>query len=280
MARRPGDGWTLEPPSRFPTLGLSELLEYRELLVILGLRDVRLRYRQTAIGVGWVVLQPVLGAAIFSFVFTHVAHIPSEGIPYLLFAYVGLLLWNLFNAVVSRGNVSIVGSPHLVSKVYFPRPLLPMSQTIPALVDLAVGVVVLPFIVAAARAPFSVFSWRLVVLPVPIALTVLLGTGVALASSSLTVRFRDVGQLVTLMLQLGMYLSPVAYSSRSVPHAFRTLYHLNPLVGVLELFRWAVLARPIYSISLLSVDALVCVLVAIVGLLIFRKNEPSFADII
>jgi len=267
----------IRPSGRWPGLDLAEIWRYRDLLLILAERDLRLRYRQTALGVVWVLLQPLLGAAILAFVFGRIAGVDAGGLPYLPLAFAGLLGWGLFSTVVSRSTLALVNQPQLVSKVYFPRQLLPLATVLPALVDYAVAFIVLLALLlwhGMAVEPRVLLSLLWVV---PLAA---LATGLGLFGSSLAVTYRDVGHVLPTVLQFAMFASPVAYRVTAVPPSYRALFLLNPLAPLLEALRSSLLggeAPPRAPLALACVLSF-CVLVG--GLLFFGRRQRRLADVI
>jgi lipopolysaccharide transport system permease protein len=258
-----------------PFRTLREIWNYRDLFSALGVRDLRLRYRQTALGVAWVVLQPLAAAGIFAFVFGTIAKVPTDGQPYLLFSLAALTGWNFFSAVLTRASTSLIQNPQLVTRVYFPRLILPMAVVPAALVDLLVTVVA--FLVIAAmqgRTPSAAF----VALPLVILLLGLLALGTGFAAAALAVRYRDVQYLLPVAIQLALYASPIAYSAAAVSGKWRTLYYANPLAAPLELMRWSLLGTPAPSANHLLYSVAAALALCLVGAWIFRHIERSFAD--
>jgi lipopolysaccharide transport system permease protein len=268
---------TLRASSGWVALNLGELWRYRDLLFTLAARDLRLRYKQTALGVVWVVLQPLMAAGIFSFVFGKVAQMPSDGLPYFLFAYAGLMAWNLFSATVSKVSGSLVGNAHLISKVYFPRLVLPLSSIPSVLIDFGVAVAMMAVLmVIYGVAP----GLGLLLAPALIVVLLLFATGIGLCAASLTVSYRDVAYVLPVALQILLYASPVAYAVSAVPVHLRVWYQLNPLSGLLEAMRFAILGRGSLDWSLLGYAAVASVIVMAIGVFSFKRMERRFADII
>ncbi len=255
-----------------------DLWRYRELLYLLAWRDVTVRYKQTAIGASWAVIRPLTTMLILVLVFGKVARLPSGGIPYPVLVLTGMLAWQLFAAGLSSTSDSLVGSAGLISKVYFPRLIIPLSALAVGIVDF---LVTLPLLVGVMIWYGMTPTWQLVVFPAFVVLTVLAGLSIGIWMSALNVRYRDVRVLVPFILQFGLYLSPVGYSIVAVPDEYRTLYSLNPLVGIIEGFRWCLLgqAEGLTPLSLSVSIFVVCVLLAC-GLRYFRKTERTFADVI
>jgi len=254
---------------------LQELWRGRELVFFFASRDLRVRYRQAVLGVAWVVVQPLVMVAVFTLVFHNLAQLPSGGIPYPLFAMSGVVIWTCFTGVVTGASDSLVSNSALVTKVYFPRLTAPVSALLPPLVDLAVALVV----VAGMCAVFGVApTWRLLGTPLWLLLLAAVSLGIGLWLSALNVRFRDVRHAVAPLMQLLLFLSPVAYSPELAPAA-ALAYAVNPLVGVIELFRWSVLSAPWPGWPLL-VSAIVASALLIAGWSYFKHSERAFADVI
>jgi lipopolysaccharide transport system permease protein len=267
----------IRPPTGWTGIGLDELWRFRGLVATFAGRDLKLRYRQTALGVLWFVLQPLIMAATFAFVFGAVAGMPAERVPRLVFTYAGVLAWNLFSYIVTRGSQSMVLNAPLISKVYFPRELLPLSLVLPALVDFAVALVVLVVLAAMnSVAPQA----AVLLLPVWIALVCLLACGIALVTSALTVWYRDLQFLVQLAMQLLLYVSPLAYSVESVPPRFRPFVALNPLAPLLEGFRWSLIGDGHLSGRQVLYAVVVSLGSFFIGLVVFRRLERRFADVV
>jgi lipopolysaccharide transport system permease protein len=266
----------VEPRKGFD-LRLKELWDYRELLFILVWRDIKVRYKQTALGAIWAILQPVLATVVFSIFFGRFAKVPSDGIPYPVFAYVGLLPWQLFAYALNESTNSLVSNQNLITKVYFPRLVIPLSAVLAGLVDFAIAFVVL----------LGLF-WRygivpsasLVVLPVFILLAVASALAIGLWLSALNVQYRDVRYTIPFLTQLWLFATPVVYPSSLVPEKWRALYGLNPMAGVVEGFRWALLGKAANPGPLIWVSAGMVVLLLLGGVIYFRRMESTFADLV
>jgi lipopolysaccharide transport system permease protein len=267
----------LRPTSGWRAVDLKELWRFRDLVWALALRDVKLRYRQTALGATWVVLQPLLAAGIFSFVFGRVAGLSSGGVPYVVFAFAGLLGWNLFQGTVAKGSISLISNSSMLSKIFFPRLALPISTVPGTILDFVVGLGA--FIVVAAL-KHSMPGLPFVTLPIWMAMMLCIALGVALLTSALMVTYRDVGQAVPVALQMLLYITPVAYSLDNVPSNLRFVYALNPLVGVLEGFRWALVPGYDAQLGYAAYSAVFAVAILVVGAISFARMERKFADII
>jgi lipopolysaccharide transport system permease protein len=267
----------VEPNEGLFHLDLQAVWHYRELLYFLTWRDVKVRYKQTILGAAWAILQPLMTMVILTLIFGKFAKIPSDGLPYPLFAYTALLPWNYFSQAVSRSGASLVGSAHLISKVYFPRLIVPISAAVGPLVDFAIAFVVLVgMMIWYGIAP----TWGMLALPLLLFLALLTALAVGLWLSALNVRYRDVGHTIPFLIQFWMFASPVAYPVSLVPEKWRLLYSLNPMAGVIEGFRWAVLGKETPDFSVMTLSAVVVVAILIGGLVYFTRVEQTFADVV
>jgi homopolymeric O-antigen transport system permease protein len=258
-------------------LNLVEVWQYRELLYFLVWRDIKVRYKQTFIGAGWAIFQPAMTMVIFTLVFGNMAKIPSDGLPYAVFAYTGLLPWTYFSQALSRSGTGLVSNAHLITKVYFPRLIIPLSDVItPALDFLFAFLLLLGLIAWFGITP----NWGLLALPLFLFMAMITALAVGLWLSPLNVRYRDIGHTIPFLTQVWMFASPVVYPVSLVPESWRLIYSLNPMVGVIEGFRWGLLGKenPDFSIMLISVA--VILLLFIGGLVFFKRMERNFADII
>jgi len=267
----------IEPPRGWVALKLPDLWEYRELLYFLVWRDLKVRYKQTIIGVGWVVIQPLVSMVIFTVIFGHFARIPSDGLPYPIFAYCALLPWNYFAMALNRCIVSVVGEAHLISKVYFPRLILPLAGTVSGIVDFSISFLLL----GGMMAWYGIaVTWWILAVPPFLLFALFTAFAVGLWLSALNVRYRDVGYTVPFLIQIWMFLSPVVYPVSMIPEQYRLLYSLNPMVGVIEGFRWALLGKEIPDFSVMAVSAVVVAMLLAGGLVFFKNMERTFADIV
>jgi lipopolysaccharide transport system permease protein len=258
-------------------LDLKGVWQYRELLYFLVWRDVMVRYKQTAIGVAWAILQPLITMVIFTVIFGNLAKIPSEGIPYPVFAFAALLPWSYFSQALTRNSSSVVSSSNLVTKVYFPRLLIPIAASVAPIVDLFFSFLILLVLMAWYQ---ITPTWGLLALPFFLGLCVMTALAVGLWSSALNVRYRDVGHVIPFLIQVWMYASPVAYPASMVPEKWRLLYSLNPMVGVIEGFRWALLGKESPDFLIMAVSLVVVLITLIGGVIYFKKSEETFADVI
>jgi len=267
----------IEPPGRGISLDLGELWRYRDLLTLLVWRDISANYRQSVIGYGWAVLRPAISAAIFTLIFGRVAGLPSDGSPYLIFSFCALLPWMYFAGALTASTASVVTSSALLTKVYFPRLLLPLAPAVTGLVDLGIQFLVLLTLMACyGVAP----GWSITTVPLFVLAAAVCAISVGLWLTALNVKYRDVGHTVPFLVQAWMWMTPIVYSSNMIPDGWRSLYGLNPMVGVVEGFRWALLGANA-SIGLLTlVSALAVLAMGIGGLYYFRRMESSFMDVI
>lgn len=271
----------IEPSTRWFSLQLDRVWKYRELLYFLVWRDIKVRYKQAALGVTWIVLQPIASMVVFSLLFGSLLDVPSGDVPYPIFAYAALLPWNYFSFSLTRASTSLVNNAHLLTKVYFPRLLIPISGVFAGLVDFLVAFVVFFILMAIYGIAPTV---RIALLPALLLLALATALGFSLWLSALNVRYRDVQQLVPFLVQMWMYATPVVYGSTLIPERFRWLLALNPMTGVVEGFRWALLgdrlgdAAP--SSPLFAVSVVIALVALFSGAVFFRRTERGFADIV
>ena len=271
----------IQPARGWISLQLRAVWEYRELLYFLVWRDIKVRYKQTALGVTWIVLQPVIGMIVFSLLFGGLLKVPSGEVPYPIFAYAALLPWNYFASSLNRSSTSLVASANLITKVYFPRLVIPMAGVLSGLLDFAIAFLVLVgLMVFYGIAPTAGVVW----LPGFLLLAMLTALGFGLWLSALNVRFRDINQLVPFLVQIWMYVTPVIYGSTLLPERFRPLLGLNPMTGVVEGFRWALLGNRLADAQapgvLFVMSVAITLIVLVSGAVFFRRTERTFADII
>lgn len=266
---RPSRGWI--------AINWAELWEYRELLYFLTWRDLKVRYKQTVLGVAWAIIQPFFTMVVFSIFFGRLAGVPSNGIPYPVFTYCALLPWQLFASVLGESSNSVVANERLITKVYFPRLIIPMATVAAALVDFAISfVVLLGLMLFYGIVP----TWAIVTLPLFLLMAMATALGVGLWLSALNVQYRDVRYTIPFLIQFWLFATPVAYPSSLVPEAWRALYGLNPMAGVVEGFRWALLGQTGTSPWLLAVSVGVVIAILASGLFYFRRVEKGFADVV
>lgn len=275
--REPKPFLTIRPKKGWVPLDLREILQFRDLLFALAGRDLRLRYKQTVLGIFWVVLQPLMAAGIFSFVFGSVAKLSSGGLPYFVFSFAGLLGWNLFSTVLTRTAGSLVGNAHLVSKVFFPRLILPLSNLGSSLVDFAIAAGMMAILLLAYG---IVPGWMVLLLPAWILMLTALALGAGLIASALAVSYRDIQYILPVFTQMLLYASPVAYSVTAVPEHLRWLYLANPLTPPLEAIRASLLGTPFPPVATLGSSAVITACLLLAGLFAFKRMEKRFADVI
>lgn len=267
----------IQPAHGWLNLGLREVWQYRELLFFLAWRDVKVRYKQTIIGFGWAVLQPLFAMVIFTVIFGNFAKIPSDDLPYPIFSYAALLPWTYFSTSFARGGASLVTSAGIITKVYFPRSVVPISAALSPLVDFAMAfVILLGMMVWYGISP----TWGIVFLPVFMLLAFLTALSVSLWLSPLDVKYRDIKYIIPFLAQVWMYASPVIYSVSLVPEKWRLLYGLNPMAGVIEGFRWALLDKGSPDLAVMAISTGVVILVLLGGLVYFNRMARTFADVV
>lgn len=267
----------IRPAHGLVPLNLKDLWEYRELLYFLVWRDITVRYKQSTLGMAWAFIQPLLTMIVFTVLFGWLVKVPSDGMPYPVFAYAALLPWQLFSSAVTLSSNSLAANQHLISKVSFPRIIIPVSAVAVSLLDFVVGSVALVGMLALYKVALTVAVFVLPVLAL-VALTAALGLG--LWVSALSVRFRDVRHALPFLIQVGMFATPVVYSASLVAESWRMLYALNPMVGVVEGFRWALLGSGTASGTMLCLSVVLAAALLISGLSFFRQAERTFADMI
>jgi lipopolysaccharide transport system permease protein len=266
----------IEPGRRPLGEEIANLLHYRDLLYFLTRRDLAVRYKQTVLGVLWAILQPLLTMVVFSVFLGNLAKVPSDGVPYPVFAYLGLLPWTYFSSAVSRGAMSLVSHANLLGKVYFPRVLIPLSATLSALVDFAIASVILVGIMLY----FDMFPAPSSILLLPLSLlTALLALGVGMWLAALNVRYRDVQHATPFLMQIWMFATPVVYPGSLVPESYRAWFHLNPMAGIIAAYRSAVLGTP-FDWQALSISGAVMLAFLGLGIWQFRRMDRFFADVV
>ena len=267
----------IEPSTGWISLGLKDLWQYRELLFFLTWRDIKVRYKQTALGAAWAIIQPLLTMLVFTLFFGRLAKVPSDGIPYPLFSYTALLPWQLFAYALTESSNSVVANERLITKVYFPRLVVPLASILSGLVDFVIAfTLVMGMMVWYGVRP----TWAVLTLPFFVIFTMATALGVGLWLSALNVQYRDVRYTLTFIVQFWLIASPVAYSSTLVPARWRPFYGLNPMAGVIEGFRWALLGKTQAPGAMLWVSVIVVALVLIGGLYYYRRMEKTFADVV
>jgi len=265
---RPLRGWA--------AINLRELWTYRELLYFLTWRDIKIRYKQTILGFAWAILQPFMMMVVFSLFFGNLLNVPSEGVPYPLFNYAAMLPWTLFAQGITRSSESLVANVNMVKKVYFPRLVMPLSGVLAPVVDFAIAFVILIGMMFYFGYPPTM---RILWLPAFVILALMTALGVGLWLSAINVQYRDVRYVVPFLVQLWLFASPVVYSSSLLPARFQAIYGLNPMAGVIEGFRWALLGTEPPG-SLIAVSVIIVIVILTSGAFYFRRSEKTFADVV
>ncbi|HEY0404609.1 MAG TPA: ABC transporter permease [Pyrinomonadaceae bacterium] len=268
----------IEPSRGWTSLRLRELWEYRELLYFLAWRDIKIRYKQTVLGLAWAVLQPLLTMLIFALFFGRLARMPSDNVPYPLFAFAALVPWTFFANGLTQSSNSLVGSANLIKKVYFPRLVVPISVVLGGLPDFALSFVVLlgMMLYYGVHPQFAIMLW----LPLLLLLTTVTALGCGLWLSALNVKYRDVRYIVGFLTQIWMFATPVVYPASLLSGRWRLVYSLNPMVGVVEGFRWALLRTDTAPGMSVVISATTALLILVTGTFYFRRMEKTFADIV
>ncbi|MCH7896908.1 MAG: ABC transporter permease [candidate division NC10 bacterium] len=267
----------IEPSRGWQALGLKELWEFRELFYFLAWRDIKVRYKQTALGASWAILQPLLSMLIFTLIFGILAKIPSDGLPYPLFAYSALLPWQLFVYALTQSSNSLIENARLISKVYFPRLVVPLASVVAGVVDFFIAFSILILLMFYYGV---VPTWGVLALPFFLILALGAAMSVGLWMSALNVKYRDVRYTIPFLAQAWMFATPIVYPSSMIPEAWRWLYGLNPMAGVVEGFRWALLGTNILHLPLILVSTGVVVIGLVGGLYYFKRMEKMFADLV
>lgn len=266
----------IEPTPGWRAVDFNELYRYRDLLRFLTLRSIKALYAQSAIGIGWAVIQPLFTMIIFTVVFGRFAKLDSHGVPYSLFSLAALVPWTYFSSALLNASNSLVNQSHLLSKVYFPRLILPLSDVTAKLVDLCIAMVMLFVLMAIYQ---IVPTWNCIFLPVLLIIMIASALGIGLWLTSLAIQYRDIRHALTFVVQLGMYSSPVIYSASIIPSSFRYFYAINPMVGVIEGFRSALLSTGPMPWDLIGIGAFSATFFLATGLLYFRRQERVFSDV-
>lgn len=267
----------IEPTKGFVSLKLTEVWEYRELLYFLIWRDVKVRYKQTALGVAWAVIQPLMTMIVFSIFFGKLGKMASDGVPYPIFSFAALVPWTLFATGLTQGTNSLIGSSNLIKKVYFPRLIIPTATVLAGLVDFFVAFGVLLILMAGyGILPTLNLLW----LPAFLLLTLVTSLGISLWLSAINVEYRDIKYVVPFLTQIWLFATPIAYSSSLLEEPWRTIYGINPMVGVVEGFRWALLGTNTRPGSMVLVSAVAAIVLLVSGAFYFRRMERVFADVV
>ena len=253
-----------------------DLWRYKELFYFLAWRDILVRYKQTVIGVAWSIIRPILTMVVFTIIFGKIAKLPSADAPYPILVFTALLPWQFFSNALQESSNSLISNANMISKIYFPRIIMPISSMIVALVDFAISFILLAIIMGFYR---FVPSWKIVFMPLFLLLAIIVSTGAGLLVSALNVKYRDFRYIVPFIIQFGLYISPVGFSSNTIPGKWRILYSLNPMVGVIDGFRWSIIGKGVQFYMLGFVISIILTLILfIVAIIYFRKTEKTFAD--
>jgi lipopolysaccharide transport system permease protein len=265
----------IEPPHGLFSLRLHEIWEYRELLFFFVWRDIKVRYKQTVLGVSWAVIHPLITMVIFSIIFGRLAKFSTGDIPYPIFSYAGLLPWQLFSRTISDATSSLISNQNMVTKVYFPRIILPVSTSLSGLVDFAIAMIVFFGLMIYFHIPFSV---RLLLLPLLIAVVIVIAMATSLWLSALAVRYRDIKFVTPFLTQIWFYATPVIYPTDMISEQWRWIFNLNPMTAVVEGFRWVLYGQIPSDSPFLFLSICIVILVFITGLIFFQRMEYTFAD--
>lgn len=268
----------IKPPSGWSALNLRDVWNYRELIYFMTWRDLKVRYKQTLLGAAWAILKPFLTMIVFTIFFGNLAGVPSDGVPYPIFSFSGLLPWELFASALTVASHSLVSNRHMITKIYFPRMILPISSVLSGLVDFFIAFTILIVMMIYYQVKLTSAIWAL---PLFLILALITALGVGLWLSALNVLYRDINYITPFLVQFWLFITPIAYGSSLVPEKWQILYALNPMTGVVEGFRWSLLGTTQGAPSLtLLVSAVIAVLLLISGLFYFRRTERQFADMV
>lgn len=268
----------IRPARGLAALNLRDLWTYRELIYFMIWRDLKVRYKQTLLGAAWAIIQPLLTMLVFNFLFNNVAKLPSDGIPYPIFSYTALLPWGLFSTALNNASRSLTSNHNMITKIYFPKLILPMASVLAGLVDFAIAFVILIGLMFYYNVTPSLTAlWAV---PVFLLLSVITALGVALWLSAINVKYRDVGYALPFLTQFWMFITPVAYSSKVISEKWQVIYALNPMAGVVNGFRWALLGSGNPPDILVAISVGIALVVLFTGLIYFRNMERTFADTI
>ncbi len=253
-----------------------DIWRYRELFYFLSWRDILVRYKQTVIGVAWSIIRPILTMVVFTIIFGKIANLPSENAPYAVLVFVALLPWQFFANALQESSNSLISNANMISKIYFPRIIMPVSSMIVALVDFFISFVLLAIIMIFYKfAP----SWKIVFMPLFLFLAILVSAGAGLLISALNVRYRDFRYIVPFIIQFGLYVSPVGFSSDTIPGKWRLIYSINPMVGVIDGFRWSIIGKGVeFYMPGFIISIVLTIILFVVAIIYFRKTEKTFAD--
>lgn len=269
----------IQPQTAWFPIDFRELWAFRDLFIILAMRDVKLRYKQTLLGVTWVILQPLVASLIFAIIFGRIAALPSDGKPYLLFVYAGMLPWNFFAGCLQRAGNSLISDSKLITKVYFPRLIIPIASSAAVLIDFAVSFVVMLGLLVFYHDQVAI-TWNILTLPFLLLVVLLVSIGVSLFLSALNVYYRDFMYALPFVIQVWMYASPLVYAASMIPDHWRMIYALNPMAGIIDGFRWALLGTGSFPWLTMTLSILVGCLFFVGGAYTFQRVESRFADVV
>ena len=267
----------IEPVHGWFGINLKDLWSYRELFWILALREVQLRYRQTILGVTWVVIQPLMTTAIFTIIFGRLLNVASDDVSYELFAFAGLLPWTVFSQSLQRAGVSLTRDIRLITRIFFPRIIIPVANALSTLIDFLVSLTIFVVLLAIYKIPISV---NILSIPILLFFNLLLAIGVGIVFAALNVFYRDFAYVLPFVIQIWLYASPLVYSSTLIPDSWAWIYDLNPMVGIIDGFRWAFFGTIQFPLDSLTYSITVSFVIFFLGLIIFRRLERKFADVI
>jgi lipopolysaccharide transport system permease protein len=267
----------IKPSTGLAALNLRDLWVYRELIFFLIWRDIKVRYKQTLLGAAWAVIQPIVTMLVFNFVFGQVAKVPTDGVPYPIFSYTALLPWGLFTTALNSASRSLTSSQNMITKVYFPRLVLPLASVLAGLIDFAIAFVILIGMMVYFKVSPTGAVWTL---PLFLLLAIVTALGVALWLSAINVKYRDVNYALPFLTQFWLFITPVAYSAKIISDKWQLVYSLNPMAGVVNGFRWALLGANSGPDLSLAISAVIALVVLVSGLFYFRNMERTFADTI
>lgn len=267
----------IQPSKGFSSIHLRELWEYRELFYFLVWRDVKVRYKQTILGAGWAIARPVASMVVFTFIFNKLAGFSSEGVPYALFTFSGVLAWNFFSEGLTGASASLLSNSNLISKVYFPRLIVPAAAVLRGLVDFGIAFVIyLCFAAYYAFAP----GWNILLFPLAVMWGMIASLGVGLWFTAFGVKYRDIAHALPFIVQILFWITPVGYSSAKIPAKWEALYWMNPMTGVIESFRYTLIGSAYLPTNLLILSLILSLVIFVTGIFNFRRMEKEFADVI
>jgi lipopolysaccharide transport system permease protein len=267
----------IQPSKRFSAIHLKEIWDYRELFYFLIWRDIKVRYKQTLLGVSWAVIRPVISMVVFTFIFNKLAGFSSEGIPYQLFTLTGILAWSFFSEGLTASSQSMISNTNLITKVYFPRLIIPSSSVLRGLVDFGIAIlIVIGFMIYYSFVP----GWQVVYFPLVLLWLILVSLGLGFWFTAIGVKYRDIAHALPFIVQILFWITPVGYSSSKIQGKWQIIYWLNPMTGVIEAFRYSLLGKAYLPVNLLILSIALCLILFVSGIFNFRRMEKEFADVI